>query len=67
RFGFEFTLADQGFEILSIYWTELYVLFVHLAIFYQMPTFVKNLLYDVVSRLKRWQVNRLKDLFTCLF
>jgi len=38
----EFAFANQGFEILSICWTELYVLFVHLAIFYQMPAFVKN-------------------------
>jgi hypothetical protein len=27
----------------------LYVLFVHLAIFYQIPNFVKDLIYDVIS------------------
>ncbi len=43
-----FAFAYQGFEILSICWTELYVSFVHLAIFYQIPNFVKDLIYDVV-------------------
>jgi hypothetical protein len=27
----------------------LYVLFVHLAIFYQIPNFVKDLIYDVLN------------------
>jgi internalin A len=39
------------------------VLFVHLAIFYQMPTFVKNLLYDVLSNLPK-EINRLSNLKT---
>jgi hypothetical protein len=37
------------------------VLFVHLAIFYQMPTFVKNLLYDVLT-LDDEERNELKEI-----
>jgi len=57
RFCLEFTLANQDFEILSIFWTELYVLFVHLDIVYQMLAFVKNLLYDVLSEQRKFLMN----------
>ena len=63
-FGGLFSLSDQGFEILSINWTELYMLFFHPAIFIEQAGFVKTfqkltlrcteLLYQTDSYLKEF-------------
>ncbi len=51
-FGGLFSLTRQGFEIISIGWTELYMLFFHPAIFTEQVSFVKTfkkLFYDVIN------------------